>query len=112
MTLRVGCDIVSISTFQERLNETGDLLPDRIFHPSERTGASAETLAGLFAAKESVFKALGMTAGAWQQLCIDHDTTGAPVVCFMEPKPWVKEITLSISHNDDYAFAVVAAIVE
>lgn len=112
MSLRVGCDIISISAFRKRLNEAGDLLPDRIFHPSERTGATVERLAGLFAAKEAAFKALDMPTGNWQQMCIDHEASGAPIIRFMELQPGVKEITLSISHSDDYAFAVVAAVVE
>ena len=112
MALRVGCDIISISVFRERLNEAGDLLPDRIFHPSERVGATVERLAGLFAAKEAAFKALGIPAGNWQQLCIDHEASGAPIIRFVESQPWVKEITVSISHSGDFAFSVVAAVVE
>ena len=112
MALRVGCDIVSISIFRDRLSETGDLLPERIFHPSECAKATAEKLAGLFAAKEAVLKALGMSAGSWQQLCIKYDESGAPTILFIEPKPWVHEITVSISHNNDFAIAVVAAVLE
>lgn len=112
MALRVGCDIVSINVFRDRLCETGDLLPERIFHPGERSGATAERLAGMFAAKEAVIKALGIPAGSWQQLCVNHDESGAPEILFIEPKPWINEITVSISHNAGFAIAVVAAIVE
>ena len=112
MALRVGCDIVSISIFRDRLSETGDLLSERIFHPSEYTGATAEKLAGIFAAKEAVLKALGIPAGSWQQLCVEHDASGAPEILFIEPKPWVQEISVSISHNNDFAIAVVAAVLE
>lgn len=112
MALRVGCDIVSISIFRKRLNKTGDLLPDRLFHPRERAGASLERLAGLFAAKEAAIKALGIPAGNWKELIIDHKSSGAPIIHLVESKLQVQEITLSISHCDDYAFAVVAAVLE
>lgn len=112
MALKVGCDIVSVSTFRERLSERGDLLAERIFHPSERTGVTVERLAGIFAAKEAVLKALGMSAGTWHHLCVKHDDSGAPLILFIEPKPWVHEITVSISHNNDIAIAVVAAVLE
>ncbi|MCK5190975.1 MAG: 4'-phosphopantetheinyl transferase superfamily protein [Methylococcales bacterium] len=112
MALHVGCDIVSIGVFQNRLCETGDLLPELIFHPSEQINATPERLAGLFAAKEATFKALNMPAGAWQQLCIDHGSNGAPMIRLLEPQLLIHEITLSISHCDDYAFAVVAAVIE
>ncbi|MGR9100162.1 MAG: 4'-phosphopantetheinyl transferase superfamily protein [Gammaproteobacteria bacterium] len=108
----MGCDIVSISLLQNRLAASGDLIPERVFHPSERLSASLESLAGVFAAKEAAFKALGMKAGDWLKLCVDHDDSGAPSIQFMEPKPGVREIALSISHNGDYAFAVAAAVFE
>ncbi len=112
MALKVGCDIVSISIFQDRLSKSGDLIPDRVFHSDERSGATAESLAGMFAAKEATLKALGMPAGSWQQLCVKHDENGAPLILFIEPKPWVHEITVSISHNNDIAIAVVVAVLE
>ncbi len=112
MALKVGCDIVSISIFRDRLSKTGNLLPQRIFHPDEYTGVTVETLAGMFATKEAVLKALGMPAGTWQQLCVKHDDSGAPFILFIEPKPWVHEISISISHNNDFAIAVVVAVLE
>jgi phosphopantetheine--protein transferase-like protein len=104
--------MVSIGQLRDRLNEAGDLLAERIFHPGECAGASVERLAGLFAAKEATLKALNLPAGAWLEILIEHDSRGAPKVCFLEPKPWMKEITVSISHTGDYAIAVVAAILE
>lgn len=112
MALRVGCDIVSIDVFRKRLNASGDLLPERLFHPGERAGAGLERLAGLFAAKEAALKALGLSAGAWLRLYVDHDASGAPFMRLLEPDPGIKEISLSISHAGDTALAVVAAIIE
>jgi phosphopantetheine--protein transferase-like protein len=112
MAIRVGCDIVSISAFQKRLLESGELLPERLFHPGERSGADPERLAGLFAAKEAALKALSLPAGSWLQLCIEHDLTGAPQLRLLEPDLRVKDLSVSISHNGDNALAVVMASLE
>lgn len=109
MAIRVGCDIVSISTFRKRMLESGELLPERLFHPCELSGASSERLAGLFAAKEAAAKALGLPAGAWLRLCIDHDSSGAPLLRLLEKDLRVKDLSVSIAHNGDNALAVVMA---
>lgn len=112
MTLRVGCDLVSIPVFRERLSDVGDLLLERIFQPGEYSGATLESLAGWFAAKEAICKALSLPAGSWLEIVLEHDVHGAPMIGFFEPKPWIKEIDVSISHAGDYAFAMVAAVLE
>jgi holo-[acyl-carrier protein] synthase len=110
MSLRVGCDLVSISGFRERHEASGEDLLRRLFHASEREGASLESLAGRFAAKEAACKALGLRAGAWLDLVIEHDAGGAPRLALLEPEPRVRELALSITHAGDYAVAVVAAV--
>jgi phosphopantetheinyl transferase (holo-ACP synthase) len=65
---------------------------------------------GLFTAKGADLKTLNLPAGAWLEIVIEHDSRGALLAEFLEPKPWMKEITVSISHAGDYAVAVVAAI--
>ena len=55
-------------------------------------------------------KTLNLPADAWLEIVIEHDPRGALLVEFLEPKPWMKEIIVSISHAGDYAVAVVAAI--
>lgn len=113
MAIRVGCDIVSIGAFRQRLSESGDLLPERLFHPNECCGASPERLAGLFAAKEAALKALGWPAGSWLRLCIEHEAaSGAPLLRLLEADARVKELSVSISHNGDNALAVVMASLE
>ena len=96
----------------DRLAENGGLLTQRLFYPAEYTGASLETLAGLFAAKEAAVKALGWPAGSWLQLYIDHDPAGAPLLRLLDAEQQFKDTSVSISHNGDTAIAVVAAIIE
>lgn len=112
MAIRVGCDVVSIGTFQKRLLESGDLLLERIFHAGEYNGASPERLAGIFAAKEAGLKALGLPPGSWLQFYIDHDVSGAPLLRVLTTEYRINEVSLSISHNEDTALAVVMAVTE
>jgi holo-[acyl-carrier protein] synthase len=109
VSIRVGCDIVSISEFRRRLSACGDLLSERLFHPSELAGADAQRLAGLFAAKEAALKALGLPAGAWLQMCIEHDLSGAPQLRLPDTDLRIADLSLSISHNGENALAVVIA---
>jgi phosphopantetheine--protein transferase-like protein len=112
VAIRVGCDIVSLSAFQRRVVESGDLLPERLFHPCELSGANLERLAGLFAAKEAAFKALGLPAGAWLRLCVEHDEAGAPLLRLLDADGRVKDLSVSIAHSGDNALAVVVASLE
>lgn len=103
--MHVGCDVVLISRFANALQEGGERFLERVFAPSEVAGSSAERLAGIFAAKEAAVKALGLPAGRWQEICVLHDENGAPRLLLNLPY----EAAVSISHDGDYAFAVVIA---
>ena len=57
-----------------------------------------------FAAKEAVWKALGMEGIALQDISVARDGEGRPsVLLYGKPAP---EIALSLSHSDHYAAAV------
>lgn len=75
----------------------------------------AMTVAGLFAAKEAVLKALqvGMTNGyGFKEILIDHTEKGAPIVVLSEGLERVlksfkkKQVNLSIAHDGEYATAI------
>ncbi len=109
MPLSLGCDIVSIRRFRDCLREGGQAFLDRIFLPSEQAVASVERLAGLFAAKEAACKALSIPAGRWQQIWVTHEASGKPKILLLEPVPGMQDLSLSISHDGDYAVAMVVA---
>ena len=72
MILGTGVDTVSLSRFESKLTET-PRLKDRLFLDIETVNdgaeASIQTLAGRFAAKEAVIKALGGEPGIeWHAL--------------------------------------------
>lgn len=74
-----------------------------------------ESLAGIFAAKEALFKALGtgFRRGKWTDVEVVHDEWGAPqFCCYGFYAEAVREKSgqppsLSIAHDGDYAVAFV-----
>jgi len=88
----------------------GPTFIDRVFSPAESVDASLERLAGLFAAKEAAIKALGLPPGAWHALVVSHEPNGAPTLTIDHPQLADGQVSLSISHDGDYAFAVVIAL--
>jgi phosphopantetheine--protein transferase-like protein len=112
MTLRTGCDLVFIPRFRERVRQGGETLLARLFSPSEYLGQPLERLAGLFAAKESVCKALNYPPGRWLDMRIEHEPSGAPKVVLLDC-PWeVLDMSVSITHEGDYALAFFVAQTE
>ncbi|SMO88883.1 holo-ACP synthase [Melghirimyces algeriensis] len=121
MILGIGTDLVEIS----RIRKVGlDRLSKRILSEKEQKdrpnmeGRLAEWLAGRFAAKEAVAKAVGTGIGAmigFQDILVHKDAKGKPCVA-ISPAVYQRlgwdehvEIHLSVTHTKDYAiaFAVV-----
>jgi holo-[acyl-carrier protein] synthase len=123
--LRVGCDIHPVSNVAQSIEVFGDRYLARVFTPAERdycAGPSlAEKLAGRFAAKEAVLKALqvpGDIAIPWPTIEVLPDAVGAPVVrlsgnaAAFAAAQGVSSVQLSISHDDGFAFAFAIAVHE
>ncbi len=73
----IGVDLVDLARFEAKLQQTPALL-ERLFHPVER-GYNVRQLAGSFAAKEALVKALGGPDGlTWTELSVVRDSLGAP----------------------------------
>ena len=118
--MRCGTDIVQISRIDEMVRRHGTLL-GRFFTEQELAychGEKAwrtESLAGIFAAKEALFKALGtgFRQGKWTDVEVVHDEWGAPQYRFYGV--YVEAVrekscqlpSLSIAHDGDYAVAFV-----
>lgn len=119
----IGIDIVKIERIVEAMKNKRFL--DRILNESEKEYALnkskeitkegfdsvAMTVAGLFASKEAVLKALGvgMKGGyAFKDIEILHDNMGAPVVKLSPKLAKVarnKSVHVSIAHDGKYAVA-------
>lgn len=116
MEIKVGADILSIPEFKKSFQRYPGKFRRDIFCASELKDKRIEHLAGIFAAKEAVMKALDMRAGNWRLIEVKHFSSGKPFVTLspeLERKKAVsfplKKILssdISISHHGDYAIAV------
>lgn len=98
----IGIDLVFIPEFKKRLEKI-DL--KTVFLDSElRENPSTESLAGIFAAKEAFFKALGRKEN-WLDVWVEKEPSGKPNLK-LRFLPNAK-LALSISHSGEYATAIV-----
>lgn len=106
MMIKVGVDLVKISRFQKMAQKRTFL--ERVFLPIELRNATPESLAGIFAVKEAVFKALDKKAGQWHKIEVKKLKSGKPQLLLAEDfKKGYKDIEVSIAHENDLAVAVV-----
>ena len=110
MTVRFGSDIVHLPKFKKTFQENKEYFAEKVFCSEEFKESTIEKIAGVFAAKEAVVKALNLGAGQWLKIQIGHDKSGKPfLVSYPQDKKekiqWQHE--LSISHDGEYAIANV-----
>ncbi|MBW9204725.1 holo-ACP synthase [Mumia sp. zg.B17] len=79
MIVGIGVDVVDVERFAAALEQT-PALRERLFAPAERTGAPV-VLAGRFAAKEALAKALGSPGGlSWHDAEVGRSASGRPTL--------------------------------
>jgi holo-[acyl-carrier protein] synthase len=122
--LRVGLDVVQVSRIRESLERFGDRFMHRLFSDDEIAyalqgdGQSAERLAARFAAKEAAIKAFALAEAGigWRDIEVCKLPDGAcrlalhGAAAARAAELGVHEISLSLSHDGDYAGAVVSAL--
>jgi holo-[acyl-carrier protein] synthase len=120
MNLRTGVDLIEISRIEEVVARHGRHYLERIYTPAEldQCGKRIESLAGRFAAKEAVAKALGCGIGdvAWREIEVLGNEQNAPVLMLhgaAEQK--AKELGLttwsvSVSHSQSHSVAFVVMV--
>lgn len=120
MILRTGVDIVEI----DRLNSVSPAIRrrfiQRVYTPAEQAilGDENEALAGRFAVKEAVSKALGSGIGfvRWQDIEVLDGKYGEPILNLYGNAVKIAERlalttwSVSISHSRTHAVAVAVAI--
>ncbi len=119
MKIQTGIDLLEIQRIRDALARHGKRFLDRVYTPAEVALCSrrAETLAGRFAAKEAVSKALGCGMGevGWKEIEILADEKKAPQLCLHGAAAQKAEElglvnwSVSISHSRDYAVAMAVA---
>lgn len=117
LILRTGVDLIEISRIEEVMARHGKRYLERIYTAAElqQIGQEAESLAGRFAAKEAVAKALGCGIGdvGWKDIEILGDEQNAPgLTLYGAAAQKAQELGLeswsvSISHSLSHAVAVV-----
>jgi len=118
MVLGIGTDIVKISRIKQFIGREGESSIDVILTSKEaRSRKNAQSVAGVFAVKEALLKALGIgfTKGIGRLLEIEvlNDDGGKPyvvtsgVVRDILCQKRINCIEVSISHDTDYAIAFV-----
>jgi len=122
--LRVGIDLVQISRIRESIAAFGERFAQRLFTPDEIAYASAEEtlaaerFAARFAAKEAALKAFGLShAGIdWREIEVLRHADGHCSLrlhgkaASLAGAPLDHETALSLSHEGDYAVAIVTAL--
>jgi holo-[acyl-carrier protein] synthase len=116
----IGADVVSVPRFSASLSRTPGLR-DRLFTSQEQVNDDGHprtdtSLAGRFAAKEAVAKALGAPTGMlWHDCEIVSEADGRPrlrltgTVAAASEAQHIAHWHLSLSHDGDLAVAYVVA---
>lgn len=122
ISIRVGCDLVSVDDVQRAVDRYGSRYLARVFgvNPSTGDAPPARTLAGRFAAKEAVAKALsvGDKPFPWSEVAITSDRDGRPRLelrgrmAEYAREAGVIDWDLSVTHEKNLAMAVLAMILE
>ncbi|HBC85375.1 MAG TPA: holo-ACP synthase [Lentisphaeria bacterium] len=121
MILGMGTDIVEISRIRKILKKNSYEFLSKVFtrkelRESQAKKNSAEYLAGRWAVKEAVSKALGCGIGSdcsWKDINTANDAKGAPKTSLSgtalktSRKKHAGKIHVSISHEKDFAIATV-----
>lgn len=113
----IGTDILEIERIQEAVSKHGDHFIQRIFTSQEQNYCRQYRdpiphFAALFSVKESIAKALGCGIGeklGWQDIEIEHDTAGKPIVKFstkIQQSFNHPQVIISISHCRAYVSTV------
>lgn len=118
--LAVGVDILEVERMSRGMARYGERFCDRFFtsREQEQCGGRAASLAGRFAIKEAVGKALGTGIGdvAWKEIEIVNDERGRPTLSLhgaaaqLAAERGLREWAISLSHTTTHAIGMAVAI--
>jgi holo-[acyl-carrier protein] synthase len=113
--MKIGTDIIQIARIEKLINKYDDKFKEKYLSKEEidRT-KTISSLAGLWAAKEAISKALGCgicSELTFHDIIITKDHRGAPYFLLSKDAQKAHHViksSLSISHDGGFAIAVVA----
>ncbi len=121
-SLRTGIDLIEIDRFKAAFQRYDQRLLHRLFTSTEldENGENMASLAVRFAAKEAVAKAFGTGIGyiSWQDIEISRGDSGEPILHLhgaaekMAKEQNINSWSLSLSHTQSHAIAVVVGMIE
>lgn len=122
MTIGVGTDIVEIDRIKQALARHQERFVDRLLSLEEQLqwvalGSRVNSLAGAWAAKEAVAKALGTGFRDFglKDIVITRDPLGKPSVTLLggalaqASQQSIRAVLITISHSETYAIAFAVA---
>ncbi len=122
MIIGTGIDIIEIQRVAKAMERHGQRFVDRLLSAEEQqplgpSPIATERIAGRFAAKEAVLKALGcgLSNLSWHEIVIVADAHGAPQCRLLDrAAEWaagrqIERVHITISHSRDYAVAQAIA---
>lgn len=118
--LATGVDIIEIERVQRSLDRFGDKLCNRIFTAQEQTYCAGKinSLAGRYAVKEAVSKALGTGIGdfTWTDIEVINNQHGKPELILhnnakaLAAEQGLNQWAISISHTNTHAIGFAVAL--
>jgi len=113
--MKIGTDIIQIDRVRRMVEKYGVKFQERFLNDSEIDASrKIESVAGLWAAKEAIAKALGCGIGAelsFHDIILYKDPKGAPHFRLSpqaQARYLIKNSSLSISHDGGFAISIVA----
>jgi holo-[acyl-carrier protein] synthase len=119
MPMRVGIDLVTVEEVQRSIADHGERYLQRVYTDQElvESGRRPDRLAARFAAKEATMKALGRRdeGFGWRSIAVRRGPQGQPSITLegevaaLARRRGVRALTVSLTHEHDYAAAIVLA---
>jgi len=117
--MQIGTDIIQVNRLENSLEKFGDKFKEKFLTQIEiENTKKIESIAGLWASKEAISKALGCGISKelrFQDIIISKNNRGQPSFELSERARknfHIKSSSLSISHDGGFAIAVVALSLE
>ena len=115
--MKIGTDITAVSRIENSLEKFGDKFLNKFLNKEEmKLAQKTESIAGYWAAKEAISKALGCGIGAkltFHDIILYKDEKNAPHFRLSKKAQKYHKITkssLSIAHDGGFAIAMVIII--